>query len=228
MEEIKKRDCYETPQYLADWAVAYGHQKVVRVRAAEVLRSMGCREGLLITNLTEALSAPYHMMEPGCGESAPFCNAALKRGYKAHAVEYRILDFLNKDILTSNVDFLLSYAEPARCAFDLIATNPPFSQAEPFIRRSLELLKPYGVAVFLLRLGFLASLKRRVLYRDRPPSAVHVLQHRPSFSHDGRTDAQEYAFYTWMGSAIPVEHTTLEWLDTKSLYEAWRSNSSVS
>ncbi len=226
MEEIKKRDCYETPQYLADWAVGYGHQAVVQARAAEVLRTMEHCESLLIGNLTKALAEPYRMLEPGCGETVPFGRAALNLGYEVDAVEKRALEYPEiEESLTIFCDDFVRDVDLRVIPFDLIATNPPFSQAESFIRRSLELLKPYGVAVFLLRLEFLSSLKRRALYRDRPPAEVHVLQRRPSFSKDGKTDAQEYAFYVWMGDAVTTIATTLYWLDNKSLYEASRSNS---
>ena len=76
--------------------------------------------------------------------------------------------------------------------FDVVITNPPFSDAEAFLRRSLELADH---VVLLLRLNFLASAKRAELMRERAPD-VYVLPNRPSFDGKG-TDSIEYAWFHW-------------------------------
>lgn len=76
-----------------------------------------------------------------------------------------------------------------------IVTNPPYKLAEKFVARSLRLL-PHGGEVFmLLRLGFLASQRRRALYQ-RHFRGLYVLTRRPSFRH-GRTDSTDYAWFHW-------------------------------
>ena len=74
----------------------------------------------------------------------------------------------------------------------VVITNPPFSSAERFIRASLELADH---VVMLLRLNFLASLKRAPLMREHPPD-VYVLPNRPSFTGSG-TDSIDYAWFHW-------------------------------
>jgi hypothetical protein len=207
MEKVKKSDCYETPKYLADWAVSYAHSKLVLQNRSPVAETLT-------------------MLEPGCGATAPFGRVAAKLGYDVSAVEKRdilIIEDFKLFAGFTNADFLTWNG----AGFDMIATNPPYSCAEPFIRRSLSLLKTQGIAIFLLRLGFLASLKRRPLFRDRPPMEVHVLQKRPSFSKDGNTDATEYAFFVWGGTGLAVSSgsTKLYWLDNKSLYDAYSKKS---
>lgn len=57
-------------------------------------------------------------------------------------------------------------------------TNPPFSIAEQFLRKSLEEAE---TVIYLLRLNFLGSQKRKPLFTDFPPSHLFVLPKRPSF-----------------------------------------------
>lgn len=65
--------------------------------------------------------------------------------------------------------------------FDLIIGNPPYSLALEHIRLCLDMLAPGGRLVFLLRLAFLETAKRREFFVKHPPSRVTVLSERPSF-----------------------------------------------
>jgi hypothetical protein len=81
---------------------------------------------------------------------------------------------------------------------DIIIGNPPFSQAEPFIRHALQWLPTDGILVFLLRLSFLEGQKRRDgLFSEHPPRAVAVCSKRPSFTGDGKTNATAFAAFLW-------------------------------
>lgn len=88
--------------------------------------------------------------------------------------------------------------------YDLIVGNPPYSDAEAFVRRSLDLLKPPdmykpgGFLVFLLRLTFLESQRRgNGLFKEYPPVQVAVCKKRPSFSKNGKTSPDAYCFCVW-------------------------------
>lgn len=63
---------------------------------------------------------------------------------------------------------------------DLVITNPPYSLAEECILRSLLALAPGGEVAMLLRLNFLAGLKR-VGFWWQHPADVLVLPRRPSY-----------------------------------------------
>jgi hypothetical protein len=76
---------------------------------------------------------------------------------------------------------------------DLIFTNPPFSIAQEFIEHSLQLA---DTVFMLLRLNYLASIKRYEWWSKNPPSALYVLSKRPSFTGSG-TDATDYAWFVW-------------------------------
>ncbi len=76
---------------------------------------------------------------------------------------------------------------------DIIITNPPFRLALEFLQKSL---KEADVCIYLLRLGFLESIKRREFHKQNPPTNLIVLSERPSFVAGG-TDKTAYAWYVY-------------------------------
>lgn len=86
--------------------------------------------------------------------------------------------------------------------WDVCITNPPFSQAEEFVRSAL---KRSDYVAMLLRVGWLASDDRNAWLRMHEPN-THVLPNRPSFRGDGGTDATDYAWMIWQrGRTSPAE-----------------------
>ncbi len=86
--------------------------------------------------------------------------------------------------------------QPTR-RYRTIITNPPYSLAEEFIRRSMQLVDPANHAVImLLRLAFLESRKRQPFWCEFPLQRLYVLSERPSFI-GGATDQAAYAFFVW-------------------------------
>lgn len=81
--------------------------------------------------------------------------------------------------------------------FSTVIGNPPFSLAQQFVDRSLEILGDGGIVFFLLRLAFLESRKRYNWWRESPLKHVWILSNRPSFTGDGQTDDTAYALYLW-------------------------------
>ena len=141
------------------------------------------------------------LLEPSCGagnvidylsrampEAGPWLGVEVDKrfaeGWDELAGDQRIID----DFLT--VDF-----GAKRWAF--VVGNPPYKEAEAFVRKCFELLEEEtGRLLFLLRLNFLGSQKRRQLFADLPLAHVFVLSKRPSFTNGG-TDATEYAWFLW-------------------------------
>jgi hypothetical protein len=96
-------------------------------------------------------------------------------------------------------NFLGNLGPLAHYEFDLVVGNPPYRDAEAFVRRSLALLRDRGQLVFLLRLAFLESQRRRDgLFKEFPPKTVGVCSKRPSFTGDGKTNATAFAVFHWM------------------------------
>ncbi len=77
--------------------------------------------------------------------------------------------------------------------YDLIVSNPPYSHALEFVQHALTLAP---VVCMLLRLPWLAGQARAQWHRENP-AHVAVLPRRPSFTGDGKTDATEYAWFSW-------------------------------
>ena len=84
----------------------------------------------------------------------------------------------------------------ADCGYDVILGNPPYSLALDFINKSLELLHPGGLLIFLLRTNFLESEKRFKWWQEHPLSGLYTLHKRPSFTGRG-TDATSYSWFVW-------------------------------
>lgn len=182
--ERKKNDYYRTPATLATYAVHSAYNDFLADRP-EVL-----------------------FLEPGCGETAPFLDAALDLP-EVEGVGLELMDkeegsfsdhlvgrmLLGKDFLEQGPS---EYGQALKenKGFDLIIGNPPFSQAERFVERGIELLRDDGVLCYLLRLGFMASRAREKLLTIYKPRHVRVLTPRPSFTGGG-TDSQEYALFYW-------------------------------
>ena len=167
-------------------------------------------------------------LEPGCGEFAPFADAACEYFSDVTAVdimqkpEGAVEDEIDQRY---ECDFLYpNWSEGKK--FDLIVGNPPFKDAAQFILQSLKLLEHNGTLAFLLRLCFLASIKRIPFFRDYPPNHVTVLAKRPSFFvENSRTDGQDYGFFFWRGGMnSPIRQlgslhpTTLDWINNSDKY----------
>lgn len=80
-----------------------------------------------------------------------------------------------------------------RRRFDFIITNPPFSLALDFLKKSLN---EANTVCYLLRLNYLGSEKRQPFWMNHPPTDIIILSRRPSFTGGG-TDATEYAWFIW-------------------------------
>lgn len=109
------------------------------------------------------------------------------------------LDFLTENLLVDHYNNLV------------IISNPPFDLAEKFIEKALRLKPKY--VIFLLRLSFFATDKRKNFFQNNMPEYCYILANRPSFipkdlvfeTTDGETktirkgskDSSEYAFFVW-------------------------------
>jgi hypothetical protein len=80
------------------------------------------------------------------------------------------------------------------------------------VTHALQLLRPGGQLLFLLRLAFLESQGRyqRLYSGGLKPVRVWSLVERPSFTGNGKTDATTYALFLWQKGWR--EGCTLDWL----------------
>lgn len=77
--------------------------------------------------------------------------------------------------------------------YDLVFTNPPFSIALEFIEHAFTMAP---TVIMLLRVNFLAAVKRYDFWQQFPPDGLYILSKRPSFIGT-RSDSQEYAWFVW-------------------------------
>ena len=134
-----------------------------------------------------------HFLEPGAGPG-PFVSLApqyFTRLKKAIGVELYHKD-RGSDYELVRTDFL---KWETKLRFDVVMSNPPYTWAEAFIRKTYELLKPGGVALFLVRIGMAGSKKRRPLWREVLLDELWLCRPRPSFVAAGSSDSAEYAFF---------------------------------
>lgn len=154
-----------------------------------------------------------HLIEPGSGPGT-FCAAS--RGFVPN-------------LLHSPVG--VEMVPPARCypghqlvkrnfldwktrrRFDLIPTNPPFTYANRFIKRSTKLLTPTGLCMFLMRVGVAGGLERMEMWQKEVNLIeVCMVAPRPGFTYDGETDASEYAYFIFDGKPPFSTETRMTWL----------------
>jgi predicted RNA methylase len=94
-------------------------------------------------------------------------------GRSAAAIESGYFDHVSTD------NFLEWHQSNDTChRWPLIVTNPPFSLALEFVKRSLEVA---DTVAMLLRLAWLSSAERNAFHREHPSDLI-VLPKRPSFA----------------------------------------------
>jgi hypothetical protein len=110
-----------------------------------------------------------------------------------------------------NGDFL--YLPNTEEKYDLIIGNPPYSHAEAFARKALDLVNMDGEIILMFKLEWLASARRaKGIFTTDPPNIVHVLSQRPSFTGDGKTNAMEYAYFHWIRDGWGKPETVVRWM----------------
>lgn len=94
-----------------------------------------------------------------------------------------------------------------------ILTNPPFAIAADFTRAALETASPW--VGMLLRLDVIASRTWAAIFNGTdvpreagtltPPTTMVTLRRRPSFTPDGQTSMNNYAWMIWEAGKLPLD-----------------------
>lgn len=116
--------------------------------------------------------------------SGPIWDPACGIGRIVESARQKKLEAIGSDIIkrSKNCSFTLDFTKDQKIIdFRSIISNPPFSCAEKFVRKSIEILPIGGKAAFLLPLVWMAgfSMKRDWLPVS-PLKAIHVISPRPS------------------------------------------------
>jgi len=83
-----------------------------------------------------------------------------------------------------------------------IITNPPYSLAEDFLLKAMELLQENRYYCALLKITWLEGKKRKEIFRKYPPKFVYVYSQRINCAMNGdfekyKTTAICYCWYIW-------------------------------
>ena len=128
-----------------------------------------------------------------CGRGGHLAGRLKERGYSV-----RCSDIVDRGYPLEIIDFLRYKGE---WEGDII-TNPPYKYAKEFAQKSLEILKPGRKLALFLKLTFLESQKRYILFQDYPLKAVYVYSDRMECGKNGKFDSQFssaicYAWFVW-------------------------------
>ena len=115
---------------------------------------------------------PNEIWEPACGEGAI---SEVLKSYGFHVISTDI----ERRGYGGQLDFLAADIAPCKA----IVTNPPFSLAEPFIRKAHALGIEY--MALLLKSNYFHAGKRRQLFIDYRPSIIYPLSWRVDFTGGG-------------------------------------------
>lgn len=122
--------------------------------------------------------------------------------------------------LTKGVDYLKT--DFGEQSMDLIITNPPFSLTVEFMEKSFRELKPDGTLIYMQRVNFLGSLKRRGFWKEAgaPDKFITILP-RPRFAGKDQ-DSTEYAWFCYdRGGRINAKEG-ISWLINEYIEEERR------
>ena len=137
------------------------------------------------------LSQGDAIWEPACGNNA-MVDVMRDRGYTVIGTDIEI----GQDYLATTID------QP----YDWIITNPPFTLAEDFIKRSAEMNKPFAL---LLKSQYWHSAKRRPLFFKHQPALVLPLTWRPDFTGNGAS-LLDMMWVVWLGKPTSTYYVPLQ------------------
>jgi hypothetical protein len=107
---------------------------------------------------------------------------------------------VEREGVAKTADFLKQRAE---WSGDIL-TNPPFKDAEAFVRKALDLILWGNRVIFFLRIMFLESTKRQDLFKKYPPKYVYVHSSRVATAKGGDFEKYKgggksmcYAWFVW-------------------------------
>lgn len=143
---------------------------------------------------------PGVILEPGCGDGAilkvladydtrgaNYLVGVEQNAERAHVALEHCDRLLVEDFLKADVSDVHAVA---------VIGNPPYRDAEAFVRQSLKAVLHGGRVHLLLRLAFLAGQRRARSGLWENLKEVRILSKRPSFTATG-TDSADYAWVTW-------------------------------
>ena len=130
--------------------------------------------------LLEAEKFSHHVWECACGEKH------MSNVIEAHGYDVRSSDIFNRGGYSDVeiIDFLNATKDDIDRPRDII-TNPPYSHAQEFVEKAMELVEEGGKVAMFLKLTFLEGKKRKELFKKYPPKVLYVSSSRLQCAKNG-------------------------------------------
>ena len=93
------------------------------------------------------------------------------------------LDLIDRGYPNTIVQDFLTWETDRK--FEGIITNPPFSLAQEFIEKGMELLTDDGQMAMFLKIQFLEGAKRKEFFEKYPPKYIYVFRNRMATWNNG-------------------------------------------
>jgi hypothetical protein len=146
--------------------------------------------------------------EPACGRG-DMANVLVDAGY--HVIAGDIAGTRLGCKYAYQADFL-EHSSPGDATFSIV-TNPPFTLAEEFIWKALELTKRAGgMVAMLLRNEYDCAASRRLLFEEEHFAAKFILTKRPRWIDYGHTASPRHNFAWYLWDHHHTGPARLEWL----------------
>lgn len=149
---------------------------------------------LAVEKLLEVEKFHSSVYEPACG-MGHISKVLSNHGYAVKSTdliyrgygEFKPVDFLTLDWHDVDID---------------IITNPPYSHAEEFVRKAIDVVAEGRKVAMLLKIQFLESQKRKALFEEYPPRTVYVFSKRVACAKNGDfnqklSSAMFFAWFVW-------------------------------
>ena len=134
---------------------------------------------MLLTNYTFDATT---ILEP-CVGGGHIANAI--KNFYTNKREITGLDLVDRGYPNTIVQNFLTWETDKK--FEGIITNPPFSLAQEFIEKGMELLTDDGQMAMFLKIQFLEGAKRKEFFEKYPPKYVYVFRNRMATRNNGHT-----------------------------------------
>lgn len=164
--------------------------------------------GWCVSALLESCPPPVDacILEPCAGDGA-IVRVLVDAGYTVDAVELREEERERLERSGARHVAIYDFLDMVVCGRSSIVTNPPFSLGLQFADKCLDLIDAgvVGYVALLLRLAVLGSGPWASFWRANRPTGIRPLCRRPSFSGDGKTAPENYAWIIWEHGKQPLD-----------------------
>lgn len=147
-----------------------------------------------------------NVWECACGEGW------LSKEIEKHDVLGRSSDLIDRGYGEGGIDFLA--IDNLEWNGDII-TNPPYRYAKEFVEKALQIMPTGNKVAMFLKLTFMESKSRKMLFTENPPKTIYVSSSRIKCYKNGNNDfknsAIAYGWYVWQKGF--KGNTTVKWVN---------------